>query len=464
MTRIVDRPRVFITRALLLLAGICIALSRSAAGQAQPGWTEQFQTAVSQLRNGETTTAMQTFDVLWKNNSSDAQLAAWIGASLDGTSHHREATAWYQRSLAIQPDFEPALNDLALNYATLGEFSKAQLLLRKALRLNPSNAHAAYNLGLISLRLRDYKEAAAAFQKARESGQPSASPGQLALAEATARFHLREYTRTATLLEGVRGDRDYSYLLLLGSAQALSSDLPSAIKTLQRAVSLAPGNPQAYYRLALVFMLGRLHHEAQDVLATGLKQIPKSPLLLLAEAVDSDAQGKLDDAVASAKQSLDANPHQAQAWALLGRIYDEMGQTDDALKAYGQATAFGADADVGVDRVQLLIRLQRFQEAEAELHELAQRYPDDSNVDRGFGKLYREERQFDLAEKYLRRSILLNPDDAEAHFALGEVLRLTHRTDEARREFAIFEEKKPARDATRLLELAATSSSEAGLR
>lgn len=435
-----------------------MSLSRSAAGQVQPSWTEQFQTAVSQLRSGETATAMQSFDILWKNNSSDAQLAAWIGASLDATSHHKEATPWYQRSLAIRPDFEPALNDLALNYATLGEFSKAQLLLRHALQLNPSNAHASYNLGLVSLRLQDYKEAAEAFRRTRESGQSPASPGQLALAEATARFHLREYAQTAALLERVQGNQDYASLLLLGSAQALSSDLPSAIKTLQHAVILAPDDPQVYYRLALVFVLGRLYHESQDVLATGLKQIPNSPLLLLAQAVGSDAQGKLDDAVASTKQSLDADPRQPQAWALLGRIYDEMGQTDNALNAYGQALALGADADVGVDRVQLLIRLQRFPEAEATLRALAKRYPANAAVDRGFGKLYREERQFSIAEKYLRHAILLDPDDADAHFALGEVLRLTHRTDEAKKEFAIFEQEKPARDATRLLELAAASS------
>ncbi len=447
-----------------MLAGLGIKLSGFVFGQTQPAWIEQFQTAAAQLRNGEIATATQSFDLLWKNNSSDAQLAAWIGASLDATSHHKEATPWYQRALAIRPNLEPALNDLALNYATLGEFSKSQSLLRQASRLNPSNAHASYNLGLISLRLRDYKEAAEAFQRARESSQPVASPDQLTLAEATARFHLKEYARTTKLLEGVRDDQNYPYLLLLGSAQALSADLPSAIKTLQQAIILAPDDPQVYYRLALVFILGRLYHETQNVLATGLKQIPKSPLLLLAEAVDSDTQGKLDDAVSSAKQCLDANPRQAQAWALLGRIYDEMGQTGDALRAYEQAAAFGADADVGVDRVQLLIRLQRFPEAETKLRELAKRYPNNSNVDCGFGKLYREERQFNLAEKYLRHAILLDPDDAEAHFALGEVLRLTHRTDDARKEFAIFKEKKPARDATRLLELAATSPSESGPR
>jgi tetratricopeptide (TPR) repeat protein len=462
--RVVDQQYVFRVRALFALGGLSLIFPHSAASQLQPGWAEQFQQAVLQLRGGQMTTALESFDALWKHNSNDAQLAASIGASLDSTSHHKEARPWYERSLAIRPDFEPALNDLALNYATLGEFSKAQPLLREALVLNPSNAHAAYNLGLVSLRLRDYKGAADAFHAARETGQLVASPDQLALAEANARFRLREYGRTARLLETIRGDRDYRYLLLLGSAQALAGDLPPAIRTLQEAASLAPNDPQVYYRLALVFVLGRLDQEAQNVIAAGLKQIPRSPLLLFAEAVDSENQGKIEAAVASAKQSLDINPHQAQVWALLGRLYTEMGQTDEALKAYEQATVLAADADIGVDRVQLLIRLQRYSEAETDLGILAKHYPNNAGVDRGFGKLYREERKFDLAEKYIRHAILLDPDNAEAHFALAEVLRLTHRLDEAKTELAIFKEKKPAGDAARLLELAAASSSGAEMK
>jgi tetratricopeptide (TPR) repeat protein len=420
--------------------------------------------AVSQLRSGEAATAVQTFNVLWKANPNDAQLATWIGASLDATSHHKEATTWYQRALAIRPDFEPALNDLALNYATLGEFSKAQLLLRQALQLNPSNTHAAYNLGLVALRRRDYKEAAEAFEEVRRNGNGTAPLDQVILGEATARFHLREYAKAATRLEDVHSNRNSKYLLFLGSAQALSGDLPSAIKTLQQAVNSAPNDPQVYYRLALVFMLGRLDQEAQNVLVAGLKQIPNSPLLLLAEGVKKDAEGRLNDAVALTKQSLDANPRQAQTWALLGRLYAELGQTNDALQAYERALALGANAESGVDRVQLLIRLQRFSEAERDLRDLARKYPNDASVDRGFGKLYREERKFDLAEKYIRHALLLDPDDAEAHFALAEVLRLTHRTEEARRELAIFKEKKPDHDAKWLLVLAANSSSETELR
>jgi tetratricopeptide (TPR) repeat protein len=209
-----------------------------------------------------------------------------------------------------------------------------------------------------------------------------------------------------------------------------------------------------YYRLALVFLLGRLNNESQNVLSEGLKQLPGCALLLYGKAVASNAQGRWDDAISWAKKSLDADARQPEAWVLLASVYATQTQTDDALAAYRRALSLGAGAGAGVDLAQLLIRQQQFPEALAELNELAKKYPNDARVDRGFGKLYRAQRQFDLAEKYLRASLRLDPEDSQTRFTLVEVLRLTHRTDEARKEFAIFNEQKQEREATRLLELA----------
>ncbi len=447
---------------VITFLGLCLLISGSALAQADPAWAEPFQKAVLQLRSGQTAAAIQSFDGLWNRDPKDAQLAAAIGASLDSTGHHKEATQWYLRSLSLQPGYEPALNNLALNYASLGEFSKAVPVIRKAAGLNPSNVNLAYNQGLICLRASDYKEASAALERARQNSHDSAALDQITLAEATARFGLREYSKAAGLLESFRGRQNGKVLLLLGSAQALGGDLPAGIKTLQEAVTLSPQDPQVYYRLALAFLLGRLNAEAQNVLGAGLNQIPDSTLLLYGKAVASDDQGRWDDAIGWAKKSLDVDPRQPAVWAFLGSLYAKSGQTDEALPAYRKAIEMGAGVNAGVDLAQLLIRLQSFPEASAELSKLAKQYPNDPRVDRALGKLYREQRNFDLAEKYLRQSIRLDPEDGQARFTLVEVLRLTHRTEEARKEFAIFNEQKQAREATRLLELAASPNSEEG--
>jgi len=442
-------------RAVLYLA-LSATISRAAL-QAQPSWQGGFEQALDQLRKGDPGGATAKFETLWKSHSRDFQLAHQIGTALDMSGRHAEATPWYQRSLAIQPNYEPALNNLALNYATLGQLAKAAPLLHQALRINPGNAQAAYNLGLMDLRLERYADAVAAFRTAREAPQPPAAIERIQLAEATALFRLGRYSETASVLSKSGAQNDAARFELLGSAQALAGDLPSAIKTFQQSASSFPGNPQVYYRLALVFMLGRRDQEAQDVLVAGLKNIPSSPLLLYAQAVVDEAIGTYEEAASLAERSLTGDRNQPEVWGLLGSLYVRLRRTDDAVKAYEQALALGAGSRTCVDYAELLIRLERFAEAERQLRVLVERHPHDARVNRGMGKLYREQNQYARAEPYLERAVRSNPDDAEAHFALGETLRHLGRLDAAKREYAAYRKTKDASRMVRVLELAGSA-------
>ena len=428
-----------------------------AAPQAQPSWQTDFERALDQLRSGDLDGAVVRFESIWKSHSRDFQLAHHIGSALDMTGHHAQATAWYQRALAIEPGYEPALNNLALNYATLGELTKATPLLHQALRVNPGNAQAAYNLGLMDLRLERYADAVEAFRIARQAPRPPAPIDRIELAEASALFRLGRYSETASVLNKPGTQNEAVRLELLGSAQALAGDLPSAVRTFQQAADSSPGNPQVYYRLALVFMLGRRDQEAQDVLAAGLKNIPSSPLLFYAQAVVNEAVGTYEEAAGLAEKSLQGDRKQPEVWGLLGSLYARLRRNDDAIKAYQQALALGAGPRTCVDYAELLIRLERFKEAEKQLRVLVERYPHDARVNRGMGKLYREQNQYSRAETYLERAVKINPDDAEAHFALGETFRHLGRLDAAKREYAAYRKTKDASRMVRVLELAGSA-------
>ena len=84
----------------------------------------------------------------------------------------------------------------------------------------------------------------------------------------------------------------------------LQGDLPTRDCVLQRAIERFPNDDPAYYRLALVFSLGRRNQEAQDVLAAGLKSVPHSSLLLYGQAVIAESIGLYDDAVTPVKESI----------------------------------------------------------------------------------------------------------------------------------------------------------------
>src|SRR4029077_6867275 len=143
--------------------------------------------------------------------------------------------------------------------------------------------------------------------------------------------------------------------------------------------------------------------------------------------------------------------NQPEVWGLVGSLYVRLRRTDDAVKAYEQALALGAGPRTCVDYAELLIRLERFAEAEKQLRVLVERHPHDARVNRGMGKLEREQNQYARAEPYLERAVRSNPDDAEAHFALGETLRHLGRLDPATREYTAYRKKKKASEMGRPL-------------
>jgi predicted Zn-dependent protease len=225
------------------------------------------------------------------------------------------------------------------------------------------------------------------------------------------------------------------------------------VKTFQDAAASFPNDPQVYFRLALIFSEGRRDQEAQAVLASGLKQIPNSPLLQYGQAVLYEIADKDDEAIRWAEQSLRGDNKQSEVWGLLGTLYDRRRRTNDALKAYRQALSLGAGAYTGAKYAELLIRLERYGEAETELLTLDRRFPQDERVNRALGKLYRARNDFSRAEVYLRRAVQLDSSDPQAHYVLAQVLQHLGQRAEANKELAVFKEKKEKSETIRLLEL-----------
>ena len=444
------------TRSIAVLLVVTLATVRAWAQP--PIWMDSFQTAVRELRAGHFDDASARFNELGKSHKADTQLLTSIGAALDATSHHREATAWYQRSLAINPHYGPALNDLGQNYLALGNLAAAAPVFETAIHADPSNWRAAYNLGVVELRMRRYSDAAGVFGRVAKVATDPAVIEQARIGEATALLNERQFRRAATVLSPNEHAPNLSHLLLLGTAEALAGDLPTAIQVLQRAIERFPNDDRAYYRLALVFSLGRRDQEAQDVLAAGLKTAPHSALLFYGQAVIAESTGLYDDAVRLAKESIQQKAEQPDAWGLLGSAYVRLGKLDEAAGAFERAVQYGADTHVRVNYAECLLRMDRTDRAAEQLSELQRHDPKNAEVLRGLGKLYRAKGDFAEAEPVLERAVALDPNDSEAHFVLAETLRHLGRVQSAKREYAEFQRTKNASRMVRQLELASRPS------
>src|SRR5207249_1516302 len=286
------------------------AIGLMAAGiraQTQPPWSSSYKIAFDHNRGGESELGVRELEALGASFPRDAVLATSIGAALDCDSRHQQAAQWYEKALAIDPQYEPALNNLALSLASRGLLEDAVPLLQRVLKINPKNGRAAYNLALIALRLKRFNEAVEAFQLARKVPEPAAPSETIALGEGTALFKLGRYAEAAKVLNSSSGCSEVASCLLLGSSQALSSDLPAAVSTFQSAVRLAPDRVEAFQlarkvpepaapseTIALgegtaLFKLGR-YAEAAKVLnsSSGCSEVASCLLLGSSQALSSD--------------------------------------------------------------------------------------------------------------------------------------------------------------------------------
>jgi tetratricopeptide (TPR) repeat protein len=79
-----------------------------------------------------------------------------------------EAEAEYRTALRLDPNFVPALVNLADLYRARGMDDEGSELLRRAMAIEPDNADVRYALGLYLVRKHDYPEALDLLRRAHE--------------------------------------------------------------------------------------------------------------------------------------------------------------------------------------------------------------------------------------------------------------------------------------------------------
>ncbi len=94
-----------------------------------------------------------------------------------------DARRWYERTLAIDPEFLPGLRSYGMALAEVGDLAQAEEALRKALRLDPVSPRTLHNLGLTLLRSGRFAEAAQRLRASAEI-EPDSAATHNALASA----------------------------------------------------------------------------------------------------------------------------------------------------------------------------------------------------------------------------------------------------------------------------------------
>ena len=285
-----------------------------------------------------------------------------------------------------------------------------------ARRIDPSDAGAHNNLGVLYYNKALYPEAADAFMKALEL-DPKMQVAQRNLE--IAYFNTGFYdTRVAELRERVRAhpdDREARWEL--GRTYALLNQNDAAVTEFTALLAYHPDDVAALIQLALAEKAGGQYQEAQRYLERAVELDPESAVVNLYLGEILYNRGLNEEALARLEHAAALSPDNADALYLMGFVLGDMGRHEDGRAVARRAMALNpalsrAQANLSLDQY----RPERYEAVMAQRSE-------------------RQSRQMEVVR-----------EEQLAHYNLGLAFRQKGYYTEALREYRIALDREEDRD------------------
>ncbi len=132
----------------------------------------EYQAAIKHMRNGEYNEAIKVMSDLIKEESENPEHRRFRAELYRLSGKIRKARADYEKVIALTPESGVGYNGLAEVYLQDSEFQSALGYAQQALRLEPDQWVAPYNLGMIEDRLDLWPDAVEHLQQALKVGVP----------------------------------------------------------------------------------------------------------------------------------------------------------------------------------------------------------------------------------------------------------------------------------------------------
>tara|TARA_R110001599_G_scaffold171353_1_gene362264 strand:+ start:277071 stop:278282 length:1212 start_codon:yes stop_codon:yes gene_type:complete len=135
------------------LIAVSVALALVAGLSAAPVFADELSDVSQLLRSGQQSAALSKADAFLKKNPKDAQMRFLKGVILTEQNKSADAIEVFAKLTEDYPSLPEPYNNLAVLYASSGQYEKARSALDKAIRTNPTYATAYENLGDVHAKL-----------------------------------------------------------------------------------------------------------------------------------------------------------------------------------------------------------------------------------------------------------------------------------------------------------------------
>jgi len=330
----------------------------------------------------------------------------------------------------------------AMRLAARGDFVGARGVLLDFVRSHPNDADARYRLGVVLMRQGELTQAAASVEEAvRLDGAQAAY--QLALGEIALRVPDPVRAMAAAGRAASLAGNNPSLWRAIASLHRRAGDGIGEARSLEALLRLTPEDRMPYTRLATLLLEHRTADGALAVAAAGTQRFAQDAELWRLHGLAEYAIGRKEDALRSFLRAIDAAPGDPAGYASLETLLPEAGRLAPEIEK--RLVPFAGRDPIGHFLLALLLPEQR----ERHLREVMARAPEFWPARYETGRLLQERGLRAEAAAEFEAVLRLNPEHAESHYALSQLVpdrgqALVHRREHHRLKQAAAERARAA--------------------
>jgi len=329
-----------------------------------------------------------------------------LGVTLDRAHPGKQmGTAEYRRTLQLNPKDTGALVNLATNIGDEHSEEAKQLLL-KAVGLEPRNAKAYFNLGLLLKNEGNSKEATEALRKAIASDPEPVEPRRHLLNILVAQ---EEWDSVLTQCQDIlkRSPEDWNTRYTLAQTLIRQGKTDEGRTELQKSQEIRQSVQK--------------QEEVKKLIDTGVAQLTK---------------GELEGGIKNLTSALEMSPESVEAHMYLGVALASKGNVAEGIASLNRAVTLGpSNARAHHNLGTVLMQSGQIPAAQQEFEKTLELDPYFAEAHNNLGLILSGNGQIQEAIDHFRMASELNPNYLEAVFNLGLAFRSVQRLDDALRVF-----------------------------
>lgn len=206
-----------------------------------------------------------------------------------------------------------------------------------------------------------------------------------------------------------------------------------AVTRFRRVVGMNPGNFEAQFNLAFAYLSWGRYGNAVEEFKKAAGIDPRNSDVWANMGVGYERLGQQQNAINALSKAVNLDPTNVEARLNLASMYANMGHTKRAIAQFEQVISIDGSNPVALTNLaKLMVGENRPREAKYYLREAMAYEPNNAEAHWELGNILRaHDKALDEAEKEYRIAIKLEPDEGAYYNSLGQLLQSRGKKDEA---------------------------------